>query len=257
MNEPPRKKRRTLSPRERERSSSPLKKPPRRPSFASPTKASLARFNPDLIASTLRKQTEGLLGRGKQDRAFISSEQSGNAQGSLLAQDEEAEATAGAEQPLPKDRRATPSPRGAEALNRGTALVEGLDEEPEPPTISLTREMERESPRGGVLFSSPSKRPPRLRNFAKSSHIRPKQPVSREDGEVDATAGAAHAETLATKERDQPNPELEKKKREKEDFLRELGVLKSDIANSVDWIHKLQDNGSFTRLDRREQDDIM
>jgi hypothetical protein len=51
MSEPPSKRRRTNSPEER--ASSPLKQPPRRrPSFASPTKASLARGYPKLLDST-------------------------------------------------------------------------------------------------------------------------------------------------------------------------------------------------------------
>lgn len=47
MNEPPRKRRKTSSPPQAP--SSPLRKPPRRPSFASPTKASLARNYPSLL----------------------------------------------------------------------------------------------------------------------------------------------------------------------------------------------------------------
>jgi hypothetical protein len=47
MDEPPRKRRKTSSPVPPP--SSPLRKPPRRPSFASPTKASLARNYPNLL----------------------------------------------------------------------------------------------------------------------------------------------------------------------------------------------------------------
>lgn len=47
MDEPPRKRRKTSSPVHP--SSSPLRQPPRRPSFASPTKASLARNHPNLL----------------------------------------------------------------------------------------------------------------------------------------------------------------------------------------------------------------
>lgn len=49
MNEPPRKRRKTSSPPQAQ--SSPLRKPPRRPSFASPTKTSLARNYPNLLLS--------------------------------------------------------------------------------------------------------------------------------------------------------------------------------------------------------------
>lgn len=47
MDEPPRKRRKTSSPIRAP--TSPLRKPPRRPSFASPTKASLARSYPTLL----------------------------------------------------------------------------------------------------------------------------------------------------------------------------------------------------------------
>jgi hypothetical protein len=77
MDEPARKRRKTSSPAEQP--SSPLKRPPRRPSFASPTKASLARNYPNLLptrptaaASPSRPSSRGdLLSRGKQARAFV------------------------------------------------------------------------------------------------------------------------------------------------------------------------------------------
>lgn len=63
MDEPPRKRRKTSSPVRPP--SSPLRKPPRRPSFASPTKASLARNYPNLLPTrtTPRQETRA---RGQQ-----------------------------------------------------------------------------------------------------------------------------------------------------------------------------------------------
>lgn len=63
MDEPPRKRRKTSSPVRPP--SSPLRKPPRRPSFASPTKASLARNYPNLLPTrtTPRQDTHA---RGQQ-----------------------------------------------------------------------------------------------------------------------------------------------------------------------------------------------
>ncbi|KAJ4985668.1 hypothetical protein SVAN01_08843 [Stagonosporopsis vannaccii] len=65
MNEPPRKRRKTSSPPQAP--SSPLRKPPRRPSFASPTKASLARNYPNLLP-TRTPPREDARARTKQAR---------------------------------------------------------------------------------------------------------------------------------------------------------------------------------------------
>lgn len=68
MNEPPRKRRKTSSPPQAP--SSPLRKPPRRPSFASPTKASLARDYPNLLP-THTPPREDVHARAKQARAYV------------------------------------------------------------------------------------------------------------------------------------------------------------------------------------------
>ena len=63
MDEPPRKRRKTSSPVRPP--SSPLRKPPRRPSFASPTKASLARNYPNLLP-TRTSPRQDIRARGQQ-----------------------------------------------------------------------------------------------------------------------------------------------------------------------------------------------
>lgn len=244
MDEPARKKRRTLSPRERDRSSSPLKKPPRRPSFASPTKASLARFNPDLIPSVLRKQSGSALGRGKQGRASIFNLQSGHIPGSQPAHGKDIQAKEGAAQATSLGYR-----EPAASSNR-TQAAEGREQELELPTSSSPRAMEYGSPRRGTLFSSPTKRPPR-----KAVHVRSKPAKSRQDGEQRTTAREDQTDHTALKW-EAPNPELERKKREKEKLLRELEELEKDISQSVDWIRTLQ-RGTHARLSRQEQDKIM
>lgn len=88
---------------------SPTKSKPRRPSFASPTKASLARFNPNLLPSESaprRKPSNGpSIGRGKQQER--------------LAQNEEEQATAGArKQGASKDRNNAPRPGEESAYER-------------------------------------------------------------------------------------------------------------------------------------------
>ncbi|KAH6616630.1 hypothetical protein C7974DRAFT_48481 [Boeremia exigua] len=73
MDEPPRKRRKASSPLQAP--SSPLRKPPRRPSFASPTKASLARNYPNLLP-TRTPPRDDIYARTKQAGASILDEHS-------------------------------------------------------------------------------------------------------------------------------------------------------------------------------------
>jgi hypothetical protein len=110
MDEPPRKRRRTSSPAQG--SSSPLRKPPLRPSFASPTKASLARDYPNLLPTrtpprdvNLRRTQARAYGL---DKAGTAHKETGNA---------------GEEE---MDLQATPSQKGLEeqeSPRRGTLLL--------------------------------------------------------------------------------------------------------------------------------------
>ena len=69
MDEPPRKRRKTSSPVRPP--SSPLRKPPRRPSFASPTKASLARNYPNLLPTRTSPRQDSRAGGQQAPELFV------------------------------------------------------------------------------------------------------------------------------------------------------------------------------------------
>lgn len=182
MDGPPRKRQKTASPNDR--ASSPLRKPPRRPSFASPTKASLARNYPNLLA---KKRTRKTTPRAERD-------------------DEELPAT---------------------------------------PSQVVTEE--QSEPRRGILFSSPSKRPPRKKEPIQSSSLNPESPQAAEESSI--------AEGPAVKQK--PDPELEWKEQEKERLLREVEELEEQISQCTKEAAKLQQQSPEHILQPTERDDLI
>jgi hypothetical protein len=223
MDEPARKRRKTssLGP------SSPRRQPERQPTFASPTKASLARDYPSLLPpqSPARDQ---LRARGKQARAFV-----------LGAADDQQE-------PAQRARGATP-PRHTENNTRRLG-GEGADLPLTPSQIGLEAQDE---PRRGILFSSPSKRPPRVKDTTKQSPLQPNilavaQPIQvRHDNTQNTTARKGQP----------PDPELEKRKHEKARLEHELAELEAQVLRCTKEIVKEQQRGvddTFTPLERTD-----
>ncbi|KAF1828679.1 hypothetical protein BDW02DRAFT_603206 [Decorospora gaudefroyi] len=241
MSEPPTKRRRTNSPEER--ASSPLRQPPRRrPSFASPTKASLARNYPNLLPSTStldasshRSSRGDVLARGRQARAFVLGEtdpQQETVQDRFNEYDT-SQTTAGAQQ-LPKAQNNTPQEGFRDILE---------EEEPELPTTPSHTGLEQHAePRRGVLFSSPTKRPPRVKDRVKQSPLRPKAPpVQSDDTTRTVEDGPTEADTQNVAQiRLPPDPEVEERKREKARLHRELEELESQVSSTVNEIVKEQ-----------------
>jgi hypothetical protein len=259
MDEPARKRRRTNSPLER--ASSPLRNPPRRPSFASPTKASLARNYPSLlptrptsVGSPSRPSSRGdILARGKQARAFVLGEtdvqeELGRERAQLRSPHETSEtlpvATPRANKTGGRYNNSPTSPRAVE------------EEEPELPATPSQRGFEeQDGPRRGVLFSSPSKRPPRMKGAVKQSPLRPKaNPVQEtssvqhiEDGPVDSDAKdqAGKKEPL--------DPEIEKRKQEKARLKRDLADLEAQVSRCSEEIVKEQQRSPVEALRAAER----
>jgi hypothetical protein len=265
MDEPARKRRKTSSPPAQPSSS--LRKPARRPSFASPTKASLARNYPNLLPS--RPTTAGpasrpgsrgdVLARGKQARAYVLGET--DVQESLsqeLAQDNTAvDADAGAQQRYKEVQSMTPRTKRVIG-HRSAAFDVGAraDEEPDLPTTPSQQGLEKQDePRRGVLFSSPSKRPPRALGPVKHSPLRPKAPPVQEasptqhieDGPDDTQSrnGVERAQT--------PDPEVEKKKQEKVRLEREIAELEAQVTQCAQEIAKEQQRTPAEPLRPSEQ----
>lgn len=254
MNEPARKRRKTASP---ERPSSSLRKPARRPSFASPTKASLARNYPDLVpprrtsgASPSRPSQRGdILARGKQARAYVlGGADAPNALSQELSQEKEsADAAAGAQNVSPRVRKAM----GKRSV---APPVRAVDDELELPATPSQRGLEEEDrPRRGVLFSSPSKRPP-----VKQSLLRTMAPPVREASSIHHMEdGPDDMEVAEKKEtRPPPDPELEKKRQEKARLERQVAELEAEVLRCTEEIAKEQKRGPDDTLPMSERSDL-
>ncbi|KAF1968811.1 hypothetical protein BU23DRAFT_601951 [Bimuria novae-zelandiae CBS 107.79] len=238
-----------------DRHSSPLKepprKPPRRPSFASPTKASLARGYPDLLQ---RPSFSGLpepngrtdiFARGKQARAFILGDKDGASQAAPSAMQEPGEETAaGASSPHPPRPQPNTTPRAERTRPRKNPKSAGigLDEETDLPATPSQRETDEQyTPRPG-LFSSPSKRPPRLKGSVKQSPLQKKAPaVQRDTSEVPLDEPILDADRQVQQEnRHPPDAATEEKKQEKARLTKELKALEKQVSRCVEEIAKVQ-----------------
>lgn len=233
MNEPPAKRRRTNSPDDR--ASSPLRKPPRRPSYASPTKSHLARSYPNLLPSR---------------RSTLSASPRRPATGQNgLKRGKESDTTTGAQQ----------SPREQDSGGYGTPLEAGEDDESELPGTPSQASFEgQHQQRGGVLFSSPSKRPPRVKGPVKQSPSRQKAPAVQSD-DITRTVedGPTQEDTQpVAQQRQPPDPELEKRKQEKEWLEREVEELESEVSRCVEEIAKEQRRAPDETLLPKEREDL-
>jgi hypothetical protein len=266
MSEPPTKRRRTNSPEQR--TSSPLKQPPRRrPSFASPTKASLARGYPKTLASTStltpspKRSTLGdILARGKQARAFVLGETQVQPRTHGEGFGEESEATVGAQETR-ADQNTTPRARKINPMaSRSTPIDTGEVDQDETglPATPSQKDLEQDAPRRGVLFSSPSKRPPRVKDPVRQSPLESKAPAVQseditrtvEDGPVDE-----NTEDVAQK-RQPPDPEIERRKQEKARLQREVEELKAEVSRCIDEVAKEQRRAPDEALRLAERADL-
>lgn len=267
LKEPPRRPSASPTKATFDRGSSPLKQPPRRPSFVSPTKASLARNYPDLLpkrppssASAASKQNGrgDILARRKQARAFVLGEKDARQQAILdtAAEEEHADhASAGAEQlRLSKPQNVTP--RARRTIRMGDVSEEDAEL---PSTPSQRTQEEQDTPRRGILFSSPSKKPPRLQDPVKPSPLRPKaQPVreNRSAPPEDGPVGEGDPRGAA-KEKLPPDPELERRKQEKAHLMRELKELEGQVSRCTEEIVKIQEQSATHILQPSEREDLM
>jgi hypothetical protein len=175
-----------------------------------------------------------------------------------LAQEREAEdATAGAQQRYKEAQSVTP--RAKRVIGHRSAAFDvgaRADEEPDLPTTPSQQGLEeQDEPRRGVLFSSPSKRPPRAMGPVKHSPLRPKAPPVQEasptqhieDGPDDTQArnGVKRAHT--------PDPEVEKKKQEKARLEREIAELEAQVTQCTQEITKEQQRSPAEALRPSEQ----
>lgn len=270
--ERPSKRRKTNSPEERERESSPLRKPPRRPSFASPTKASLARNYPNLLGTTAarspapRPNSRGdVMNRAKQARAFIMGETEESVAFSEGALENRNTRRATLEMEQPQTMAGVVPPRARKAMarrNQSPATGGALEEEESelPATPSSRGLEEQDGPRRGILFSSPSKRPPRARNPAKPSPLK-RRALSAQDQrlgqpEEDTPAEADDSIKLAQKNQ-LPDSELERRKQERTQLQREMEELEADISRCAREIGDEQQRPPDQSFKAAERENLM
>lgn len=215
MDEPPRKRRKTSSPVRA--SSSPLRKPPRRPSFASPTKASLARNYPELLPT-----------RTPPRKNF----RTGGEQARTLALD-------GAEH----------SPRYAEKSHEEPADPQAS----QPHNIVEVQEV----PRRGVLLSSPSKRPPRAVSatrrspLAEAPAVQQNQRTRRVEEALDTDGLNKKTRKFPL------DPEFGKRKQEKARLQREVQELEAQVSRCTNEIAVEQQRAEDASLLPAQRADLM
>lgn len=168
------------------------------------------------------------------------------------------EATAGAQQRYREAQNTMP--RTKRVAGRSAAITVGAvdDVGPELPTTPSQQGEEQDVPRRGVLFSSPSKRPPRMKEPVKQSPLRPKAPPVQgasstqhiEDSPEDA------AGKIAVEKRQPPDPEVEKRKQEKVRLEREIAELESQVTQCTQEIVKEQQRNPNDILPPSEQTDL-
>jgi hypothetical protein len=261
MDEPARKRRKTSSPAER--SPSPLRKAPRRPSFASPTKASLARNYPNLLptqptSARSPSRPNNLVARGKQARAFVLGET--DVQETLNREDARRSNAPSSEDLLPNAQNSTPRARKTATYRAAPAVDE---DEPELPTTPSQRGLEeQDGPRRGVLFSSPSKRPPRMKSPVKQSPLRPRAPPVQEASSTQYIEDGPQ-DTVSKEQagkRELLDPEVEKRKQEKARLQYELAELESQVSRCAEEIVKEQQRSPAETLrpaDRTKLQDLI
>jgi hypothetical protein len=131
------------------------------------------------------------------------------------------------------------------AGHRSAPIAKGAvdEEEPELPTTPSQQGLEEaDSPRRGVLFSSPSKRPPRAKGLVKQSPLRPKAPAVQETSSTQHVEDGPEEITAPERreKRPPPDPEMEKRKQEKARLERELAELEAQVSQCTQEIVKEQ-----------------
>jgi hypothetical protein len=236
MDEPARKRRKTSSPAP----SSPTGQPAERPSFAPPIKASLGRNYSNLPPpqSPARDQLRAL---GKQARAFV-----------LGEADVQQGHSRDVREKLEDEQATTPSRQNTNGTRRRD------EAEPDLPLTPSQRGTNGQDAPRGILFSSPSKKPPRAKGLTKQSPLQSKtsavkqphlaQPVEIEhDGSQDATG----------KKGQPPDPEIERRKQEKARLEHELRELEAQVSRCTQEIAKEQQREVGAILTHSERIDMM
>jgi hypothetical protein len=168
------------------------------------------------------------------------------------------------EELLPNAQNTTPRARRTATHRRAPVTSSAIDdEEPDLPTTPSQRGLEeQDGPRRGVLFSSPSKRPPRMKDPVKQSPLRPRAPPVQEASSTqyieDGPQDTITQEQIGKKE--PLDPEIEKRKQEKARLQSELAELENQVSRFAEEIVKEQQRSPTEALrsaDRTKLQDLI
>jgi hypothetical protein len=206
-----------------------------------------------------------MLARGEEARAFVMGEKDGQSRSRLevVANGDRSEASVGAPQPR-KPQDVTPRARRTTVQAEPLALGNVSEEEPDLPTTPSRIALEgQDTPRRGALFSSPSKRPPRLKERVKPSPLKTRAPAVQQqqhlserplDEPVEPETSVPDPESA---EKQTPDPELEQRRQEKKKLLRELHELESQVSRCTREIKKIQKQPATHVLEPSEREDLV
>ncbi|KAF2645121.1 hypothetical protein P280DRAFT_514571 [Massarina eburnea CBS 473.64] len=250
-----------------DRAPSPLRKPPRRPSFASPTKSSLSRNYPSLLAhrpapgASSQNGYSDALTKGKEARAYIMGGKDTRPNADLEQHEDAEQASAGAAQGH-DTQNTTPRAQRAGTYKKVVAAggIVGDHDVDLPMTPSQEEFEEHDTPRRGILFSSPSKKPKRVDDPVKSSSLgQQASSVQNDESEIPIyePTEIEDASEQPEKTREPPDAELEKKKREKSELMRELKELESQVSQCTQEIKKIQEQSATHVLPPAEREDLI
>jgi hypothetical protein len=149
--------------------------------------------------------------------------------------------------------------RGPRAREESDSGLPGDEDEPELPGTPSQNDRENpKQPRRGILFSSPSKRPPRVRDPVKQPPPTSRAPAVQpdditgpiEDGPVEDVTQEA------VQERQPPDPEIERRRQEKARLQREVEELEAQVSRCIDEVVKEQRRGPEDSLRPPERDSL-
>jgi hypothetical protein len=174
---------------------------------------------------------------------------------------EESNASVGAQE-ASGDQNTRPRARKTNPMASTSAPIDAGEvdqDEAELPETPSQKGLEPDAPRRGVLFSSPSKRPPRVKDPVKRSPLKSKAPAVQSDGlSTSVEDGPADEDTEHARQRRQPpDPEVERRKQEKARLQREVEELEAEVSRCVEEVVKEQRRTPEEALRPTERADLM
>ena len=177
-------------------------------------------------------------------------------EGHILDGNKQTDTSAGAENDSIKARNNASQSRRTPELAGNTH-----EDETELPSSAASRAIaEQDTPRRGILFSSPSKRPPVVNDSLKKLSVKPIATLLQKSTSARLIDGPVTDELKSdiTKESSQtPNPELERRKQERAQLLQELEQLEDQVTQCAREIHEFQSQTKTVPMQSSDRDNLV